>query len=424
MVSKKDIFSWKEGAAPPPLPEHSQIKHQIISEYLKEYIMTLTSNVRIETLPLTIIDGFSGGGKYTDQFSDQIVNGSPFLLMNTVRETEAYINTNIRIKPVTINADYHFIDDKSDAYNFLRNEIYQSEYKEFLGSSIKLYHSSFDKAAPQIIENIRNRNRSQRAIFLLDQFAYRDVPFPIIRDIFTRINHSEVILTFSIDSLTTFLSDNHGSRSAMRNIGLEQYIDWSRLEMLNQEQFKKQAIQEQLSEAIFKASGANYITIFFCTPKKGWTYWLVHLSKTYRARSVMMDVHWNVANTQSVFKSVLGDGLFSLGYKAYKTPKQATLDFGEELNFTNEGRTRCIRALEEELPRLLHTMEPCRYEQLLTNIGNYTAASESEIKEALQQPMQTGEITVLNEKQNLRRSSASIKASDIIEYKQKTFFNF
>lgn len=60
------------------------------------------------------------------------------------------------------------------------------------------------------------------------------------------------------------------------------------------------------------------------------TYWLVHLSKVYRARNVMMDLHWKHANNEPHFSYHSGTGIFGLEYKATKTPGQNSFDYCDE----------------------------------------------------------------------------------------------
>ena len=55
-----------------------------------------------------------------------------------------------------------------------------------------------------------------------------------------------------------------------------------------------------------------------------------HLSKLYRARDVMMNLHYKHLNTID-FSHHLSKGIFALGYKAVETPGQFNLDFSESL---------------------------------------------------------------------------------------------
>jgi len=423
VVANKDKYQWAKDETPPIIEEHSIVKHSIISDYINRYICTLLAGYGWENLRVTIVDGFAGGGKYTSFLDGNIVKGSPFVILDAVRETQAYLDTKYE-RPKKVDAEYHFVEKDSNYFHFLSRELYTSEYKDNINKNLFLYNSSFHESADKIIRRIYERNKAQRCLFVLDQFAYKDVPFQYVSKIMGRLKNSEILLTFGFESLQSFLSDNQSSRSAMRRIGLEQYIDWDRLEELKRHGLWHHLIQEQLSLAIKRASGAEHMTIFFIEPKKGWSYWLVHLSKQYKARSVMMDIHWDSANkSNGQFSHVLGDGLFGLGFKASKIPKQSMFEFDDVMEFDEEGRLRCVNALTKDLSKFIFDHQPLTYKTLLTTIGDLTAATEDSIKEALQNVMDVKEIKIINSESNRpRRTAKQIKGNDILQYEQHSLF--
>jgi len=424
VVAKKDKYAWLEGAPPPPLEEHSIVKHSIISEYIHRYICTLLAGFVWDNLKISIVDGFAGGGKYTNILNDSIENGSPFLILNSVQEAQAYLETKFE-RSKEVQAEYYFVEKNTEYFQFLSSEIAKSQHREKLNKNLFLYNSSFHAVADKIIKRISERNKAQRCLFVLDQFAYKDVPFQYIKKAMTQLKNSEVLLTFGFESLQSFLSDNKKSRSAMKRIGLEPYIDWNRLEELKRNGFWHHLIQEQLSLAIKAASGANHMTLFFIEPKKGWSYWLVHLSKQYKARSVMMDIHWDSANkVNGQFSHVIGDGLFGLGFKASKVPKQATFEFDDVMEFDKDGQLRCVNALTKDLSRFIYNNQPLTYQSLLAKIGDLTAATEGSIKEALQNLMNFKEVKIINSETKVpRRTAKQVKANDILSYQQQSLFS-
>ena len=106
---KKEKYTWAIGKPLPNLDEHSQAKHRIISDYIQRYVEVYMSNTSIEGLRLSIVDGFSGGGKYRDILTNETVDGSPFVILNAIKEVEERINKD-RIKRRSIDAHYFFID--------------------------------------------------------------------------------------------------------------------------------------------------------------------------------------------------------------------------------------------------------------------------------------------------------------------------
>ena len=360
-------YRWREGEPLPLLEEHSQVKQQLLKDYLFAYIRVYMSNPIYPRLPLTIVDGFAGGGHYLDDVDRKtILHGSPLVVMEAVREGEAWANRESRTMR-KIDARYHFVEEDRDAIEFLKKTVASSDkFKHLLNFNgvVNYHHGRFDQKAYKIIEDIGQRDRGQRAIFILDQYGYKDVPFNVVSKIMKELANSEIILTFNVDSLKQYFSDNKNSRGAMRNIGLEKHIDWNRIEQYSEQGNINAAIQEQLPSAILEASGADYITIFFCKPRRGKLYWLVHLSKIYIAKDVMMKLHWKHANMESSlklhtessleFQHYLDPAIFSLGYKSMSLPFQRKLDISDTFNFTTASKNRCVESLSLAIPKIVY----------------------------------------------------------------------
>lgn len=421
MRKKDKKYSWIIGEDPPDLDEHSHTKHLIVADYLQRYVEVYMSNATIERLPLTIVDGFSGGGKYKSFDSEEITDGSPFLMLKSIREAEALINVGRR-KPRFIDAEYHFIEKDKPHLDYLRHEVSASEFSHLIQESrINFYEEDFGTAGNRIVNHIITRKKGKRALFILDQYSYKDVPFSLVNKIFQQTN-GEIILTFNFDNLQSFISDNSVNRKALENINLAQYIDWKRLNIYKEAGMWKEAIQEQLAGAIYRASGAKHMTLFFIKPKKGWCYWLVHLSKVYKARDVMMDLHWKHSNTSSEFEHFLGDGIFSLGFKATNVAGQDVFDFGDDFNFGDEAKERCINNLSEQIPKILYDSKKIEmpFSELTDQIGSNTAASSAEIKQSLQKSIDNKELLIIPRagKGKPRRSALQISGNDIVRYNQ------
>ena len=58
------------------------------------------------------------------------------------------------------------------------------------------------------------------------------MPFGQIKWIFQHLSNAEVLLTFNVDFLITYLADRHANRKAIASIGLEQYVPWEQLRHL------------------------------------------------------------------------------------------------------------------------------------------------------------------------------------------------
>lgn len=415
--NKKQKYQWSLGEQLPDIDEHSQAKHKIIGDYIQRYVEVYMSNASIERLAISIVDGFSGGGKYHDAVSNQIVDGSPFVIMNAVDNVERRVNED-RIKPRTIDAHYYFVDNSEKHTRFLEAEIRKTKYRDDIGSKIFVMTESFTKAATDIITKISLRNSAQRCLFILDQYAYKDVPFNTVRYILDKLSGSEVILTFNVNSVMNYISDHAANFKALENINLAHYIDWKRLVALKEAGHWKRAVQEQLANAMFMASGAKHITLFFISPKEGLTYWLVHLSKVYRARDVMMDLHWKHSNAS--FSHHLSEGIFSLGYKATRAPGQSDLDLVTDFDFGAEAERRCVNKLAEDIPRIVHSHSSAiSLSELLDSVGSRTPAAGAQIREALSHAVKEKELQIVTPTGQYRRSARQAKSEDVIRYCQQ-----
>jgi three-Cys-motif partner protein len=410
-----DKYKWQVGTAPPPLDPHSEVKHDLLREYVRRYIETLLANPRAERLTWTLVDGFAGGGAYTGA-KGQVVKGSPLLLIEGCRETEAAIQS-VRTKPVSLDTHYRFVEKDPGAVAYLNAELDVQGCRAALGDRLRVVQGTFEQHCDDIVSDIKARGRSERALFVLDQYGFTDVPIPLIRSIFERLDKPEVILTFGIDSLLTYLSDNPTSRATLQRLGLDRYVDWPNLSRMKEAGRFKELVQRQLSLGLLEQSGALFITLFFVRPlgSTPWDYWLVHLSRSYRARDVMMQVHWSLGNQ---FTHAMEPGLFQLGYAPAAdslASGQYDLPLGAAYTFDQVLRDAARKELELVLPRQVYGQtEPIRFVDLAARVANQTAVTEDVLKEALGPGIECRELVVLGPNGERRTKGSSIRSQDLI----------
>lgn len=382
------------------------------------------ANAKMPRLRLTLVDGFAGGGLYSD--GQGTAPGSPLIMLKTAAEAEAYLNTSRIQTPREVDAQYHFVEVNPSSYEYLKYTLNAEGYGRDIGTKIALYNNKFETVCADIIAAAASRKAGQRAIFLLDQYAYDDIVMPTVANIFQNLQGAEVILTFNVDSLLTFLNDSKQFHTITRRIGLEPYINWRDIARLKAGSQWRQIIQRQISHGIWKASGARFMTLFFVTPQGNspWSYWLVHLSNAYRANDVMKSVHWDHGNS---FGHSLEAGLFQIGYEANKdmdVTLQTEMNFMEASAFDETLRTRSIVTLRDELPRLIHEQhDGVTFNDLIYQIANKTNATEKIIKESLNEAVATKELQALIEGGGQRAKGTSIRGTDILlPSRQKSIF--
>ncbi len=407
-----DKYIWS-GEQLPKLEEHSKKKHDLIYEYIVRYITTLMLNPKIPQLNLSIVDGFAGGGKYTYRGDTQY--GSPIVILQALKKGYNCINKGM-LRNRNINYQLFLVEKNRDYYNYLQETVTEYQGKDNL-KGIYFYQGDFNQRLPKIISEIKKYNKSERALFILDQYAYKDVPIQNINHIFSSLKNPEVILTFNIGSLMTYFSDKREFRTILHNLGLNDF-PWSLYEEYK-EVDKKSFIQYYITKAILDASGAKYITPFFFSRQtsnnKGrhnYYYWLIHLSSAFRANDVMKSIHWSMRND---FSNALELGI--IGYNTNYdniASAQHLLDFGDAHSFDHDSEEKSINILTNQISEMIFNRDAVKFSSLMDNIANRSMADEKVIKKTLEQAMLQKDLIILDPKGKKRLKYTTIKSSDLI----------
>lgn len=416
-MASDDKYRWQIGSPPPILDRHSQTKHNIVEDYVRRYVLKLMAQANIPELRLSLIDGFCGGGNYRTE-EGGIADGSPLLMMRAVREARALLNQTRRI-PRNVNVEYFFIDILRDTTSHLQywldaklqeNAIDLADYRK-----VEIVTNSFFQVLPDIVRKIQQRKMGEHAIFVLDQYSYKDIPLPEISGLFKTLKGAEVIMTFNVDNLTTYLADRAANRKPLENIGLDQYIPWTQIKELKatKKQEWRRILQRHLAHGIKCESGAQYMTLFFVKPHgtNSWGYWLIHLSNRYRAHEVMKSLHWEHATE---FGHELEPGVFEFGYNANKDSDytgQGTFEFGEK-----RSKEACIDGVREHFGKQIFLLnKPIRVGELFQGCVSESTAAETHLLEATKQLHASKDIIIVTKDGAVRRPSKTYRADDVIE---------
>ena len=403
-----DKYLWKIGSPPPTLDRHSQTKHSIVEDYVRRYISTFMAPAHIPELRLSIIDGFSGGGCYLTE-NGGLADGSPILTMQAVREARALVNLERRI-PRNINVEYTFVDLKSDNAKLDEKAVDQIDF-----DNTEIINKDFFQELPNIVQKIKKRKMGEHALFILDQYSYKDIPLPQIKSILSTVKGAEVIMTFNVDNLTTYLSDRAANRKPVMNIGLDSYVPWSDLTNIkaSQKQEWRRTLQRHLAHGIKCESGAKFMTLFFVKPVglMSWGYWLIHLSNQYRAHEVMKTLHWEHATE---FGHELEPGIFILGYNANKDEDytgQETMQFSDR-----QSKDACVNGLREHFgKKIFEDNQPIRLGALFENCVTNSMAAEYHLMEAARQLHASKNVIIVSKDGKVKRTNKSYSLSDVIE---------
>jgi three-Cys-motif partner protein len=278
-VSSDRLYNWRIGGPLPRIARHSLAKHRVLLGYLGRYVDHLTRTPAQETLRLTLVDGFAGGGLYADD-EDTQYPGSPLLMLQAMEEAQCRC-ARARTKEFFLDCEYHFVEARRSNFQHLRHVLNERGYGRQIGQNILLHHGQFEERAEQLISRILERGRAGRAIFVLDQYGYTDVPFGLIRQILTCLPHAEIILTFATDWLIDYLADTEEVRNTLAGLELPHRLE--ELLELRSLMNGRQQIQFILHQHLVQVTGARFYTPFFIRSEEAHRdYWLVHLSNHHR----------------------------------------------------------------------------------------------------------------------------------------------
>lgn len=406
-------YDWEIGAPPPKIGLHSIVKHEILRAYIASYVGILAANPAQRVLRLTIVDGFAGGGLYLREDNGQEHEGSPIQMLRACQEAEYTAKQNRR-NEFSLLTDFFFVEKKPSNCQYLQRLLHDRGYAHEIGRCIYFRNADINDEIPAITRFIEAKGRARRAIFLLDQYGYDQVPKSLIRTILARLPNAEIIFTFNVDSLITFLSDNDKSRKLLERIELADAlrdISLADLKAANPRCWR-QVIQARLYDDLVAGCGARHFTPFFIRPGHGFgNYWLIHLSMHHRARAAMVDLHWARNNN---FIHFGGAGLNMLGYVP-RLDVDVTRQLGIDFLFDADAAERSKIALQADLAsHVAGRNEPVSFETLFAETCNTSPATAGMYKEALAMLIQYQVVDVSGTDGAKRREAKAIRGSDVI----------
>lgn len=417
-------YDWVWGNPPPLLKRHSEVKHALLRNYLVDYFLTLVSLPQQDRIQLTIVDGFCGGGLYLNEQCQEVA-GSPLVILQAIREAEALVmQRQERRKPVTIDVELICIDDCPSALDYLSHLLRERGFGAALAANkIRLVQGQFADHCAAAIQRCFDRSpKSGRAIFVLDQYGYAAVPVPCLRDIFAALKHAEVILTFYIDALLTYLNEKNLA-DLEQAIGLDSCVNASEIDDLKRSPSWRVHLQSSLYQSLTTQCSAQFYTPFFVRPDRGHgDFWLLHLSQHWKARDVMATTHWQHHNHFAHYGRA-GFHMFSTGYVG-KLDDQNKLQMG--FDFSEVAAAVSKNTMMEQIPRMLFEAvgDGITFEQFFLQLINTTPATRAMVESALLELHQLGEISVIDETGVSSRARVSLKSNHILRPPAQRTFGF
>ncbi|WP_299945885.1 three-Cys-motif partner protein TcmP [uncultured Microbulbifer sp.] len=403
----KKIYDWEGGAI---LEDHTKKKHKILKEYFRKYLLTRCQLPQCEKFRVSIVDAFSGAGVYAcNSF------GSPLIFVEVLKNTTREINISRLgrgMKPIKIECILILNDKDKAAINHLKENISPllagiQEERQDLTIHTEYFCEDFDKLYPKI-KNRLLQAKFNNVFFNLDQCGYTNVTSNIIRDITQSWRSAEILLTYMIASLLTYLSP----ASKNSNI-LEPEIKEKIFLLLEDKNINK---QEWLSEAeivVFRCfkGCATYISPFSINNPKGWRYWLMHFANNYRARQVYNDVLHDCGEAQAHCGKA---GLNMLSYD----PSEAT----QLYLFNSDSRHLAKESLYDDIPRLVaKSGDTMRINDFYAETFSETPAHSDDIHEMI---IENPDLEVITEAGGTRKKPNTIKVTDTLKVcSQRSWFS-
>jgi len=416
-------YTWNWGSPPPLLKRHSEVKHALLRNYLVDYFLTLVPLPQQDKIQLTIVDGFCGGGLYLNEDGLEVL-GSPLIILEAIREAEAAVNLRQnRRKPIHIDVELICIDSSKSSLDYLRRLLVDRGYGEPLkNNQIRLIKGEFAEHCTQTIQRCHDRSRrSGRALFVLDQYGYSDVPMHCLHEIFAKLKFAEVILTFYIDSLINYLNEKNLA-SFEQATGISSSMRASDIDEIKQSPRWRVHLQSSLYKNLTDKCSAQFFTPFFIRPERGHgDFWLLHLSQHWKARDVMATTHWQHHNHFSHYGDA-GFHMFSTGYISKIDDEhklQAGFDFSEVAEAVSKEK------MMAQIPAMLFAgADGMSFEQFFLRLINTTPATREMVEATLLELHQGGEIVVRDESGDPSKARVKLKSHHILQLPTQRSFSF
>ena len=401
-------YAWTDGAT---LEEHSRRKHKVLREYFAQYLGVRCQLPQQERFRLAVVDGFSGGGRYTCGTA-----GSPLIFIEELRRATDTINTQRGaqgFRPVDIECLLVLNDQSAEAINLLRNHVspLQAEIAENaprLHLHVEYLNESFEIAYSKV-QSLLERGRYRNVIFNLDQCGHSHVERATLLHIMRSYASVEIFYTFAIEALLSFLQKSDPAQLVAQLRPFD--IGASDLATFDATMSKNNWLgaAERLVFQTFHTC-APFVSPFSINNPEGWRYWLIHFANNYRARQVYNNVLHQNSTAQAHFGR---SGLDMLSY-------DPSHESGTLYLFDISGRERARDQLSSDIPRLIaESSDAIGVADFYEGIYNATPAHTDDVHQAI---IDNPDISVITPTGGERRSASSISVNDVLKLKPQTSF--
>ena len=405
-------YEWAaEGGA--ELAEHSGRKHKILREYVRRYLLERCKNPVARGLKLLLVDGFAGGGVYSDG-----APGSPVILLRTLYETAAEINAR-RVEgghpTLAIKCTLLLNDIDVDAVALLRQRMVDAQrgLPDDAGVTLEVAYRTvpFETLAPDIERMVKD-GKFSNVLLNLDQCAYNAVHRATLARLIQMTRSVEILYTVGIQTLISFLSINDPKRvaQALRFLDLD-----PAKQIIGPETIARTQFLGTMERLVFETleGCAPFVSPFSIHNPKGWRYWLIHMASVDRARQVYNDVLHDNCSQQAHYGRA---GLRMLQFDPSHGENGLYL-------FDQSAREEARNQLPEDLARLIrgYDHEQIGVGVLWRDVYKQTPAHSDDIHAAM---MLHPDVQVFTPRGGERRAATSIHRDDVVRLVPQRRFHF
>ncbi len=221
---------------------------------------------------------------------------------------------------------------------------------------------------------------------------------------------AEVLLTFMISSLLTYLSPNKEKSGAPLEPEIQSEIDnllKNGDDLLSKPEWLGRA--GKIAHAHYRGY-TTHVSPFSINNPCGWRYWLMHFSNAHRARQVYNDILHQGGAAQAHFGR---SGLNMLSYNPQ--------DEGQLYLFNSDSRQLAKEASHDDIPRLVaESGDTLAMQDFYASAYSLTPAHSDDIHEMI---IENPDMEVITDAGGKRRQAHTIKAGDTLKLvSQKSMF--
>lgn len=420
-MSKKNIFWSSDGRTLPDIERHTKAKHQILEDYVSDWIFTLCGNNIGLKKTVTLIDGFCGGGMYHDE-NHKLWCGSPIRLINAVERGLERVKKDKSKPDYELNVKYIFIDNQQSHLDCLKKQMINSGLECYVNNSelCSFVCAKFETIVDKLIGILKTRKGS--SLFFLGPFGYSDVSMQSIRKIIG-LRKTEIIYTFMIDFIKRFLKlrNEYSYHNVFYEI-LESDGYFNLTDLTIDTKSQNKYIRNE-SLRLFRDRGkAPYVYSFALLPKGNTVlYYLIHLASSPTAQKVIKKSLWKHNNI--VFRDLVCQFDYDICGLGFKTAEYYSIN-QRIFDIHNANNRAAIENLTDDLMKLIHFAKQIDFRTLHNSTMQFNPATEKHYMTFIDEQRDAGEIEVL--RNGKRTKSKNIKPTDFIvkpQYKQLTFID-